>query len=155
MENKVGDNFPSAGDLAKIIKTVGEVRKSLAKFCVNLLPAERATLTRGRLGAEEHLKLLAKLGEKYGWSAAGCTPDGLYADLRTDQELAPIEQELEVMLQMVRDTRAQARSEATEAGYLFYAQAQGLASRIPEVRDEIRPVADFLSTPRKRAKPTP
>ena len=156
MENKVGDNLPSSADLEKIVKQLDGLIATLRKFCINLAPEERQVLTRGRRGAEEYLQQIADVAEQYRFSVPGATPSSLQNDLRTDRELSPIEQRLEEALALVKDTRRQASSEANEAGYMFYAIAQGAATRIPEIRVRIKPFEDFLATgPRRRNKKDP
>ena len=71
-----------------------------------------------------------------GLALSGFSPDGLLADLRTAQDLARLEALLDKALQLVRDTRAQARSEAAEAGLLYYGLAQTAADRVPHPRAE-------------------
>ena len=156
MENKVGDNLPSSAELEKIMKQLDGLIATLRKFCINLSPAERQSLTRGRRGVEEHLQQVAELAEQYSFSVPGATPASLHNDLRTDRELSPIEQRLEEALALVKDTRSQASSEANEAGYMFYAIAQGAATRIPEIRVRIKPFEDFLALgPRRKNKKDP
>ena len=50
MENKVGDNLPSSADLEKLVKQLDGLIRTLRKFCINLSPEERQSLTRGRRG---------------------------------------------------------------------------------------------------------
>jgi predicted trehalose synthase len=150
MDNKVGDNFPASAEIAKMTKQLDELVGRLRKFCISLSEEERQTLTRGRRGAEEHLASMAEIAKKLGLSIPGGSPDGILNDLRTDRELAPLEQALEVALELVRDTRAQARSEAHEGGYLFYGVLQNIGDRIPEVKAQIKAFAEFLSQGRRR-----
>jgi hypothetical protein len=150
VENKVGDNTPATAELIKVVKSVEDIQSKLRKFCINLLPEDRQTLTRSKRGIEEHLTSIAEQAKKLSLSIPGATPDGILNDLRTDRDLAPLEQALEVTLELVRDTRAQARSEASEVGYMYYGMLQGIGDRVPEVKALVRAFSDFLSAGRRR-----
>ncbi|MBL9042691.1 MAG: hypothetical protein JNM83_13875 [Myxococcales bacterium] len=150
MDNKVGDNTPATAELVKIVKSVEDTQGRLRKFCVGLLPEERQLLTRPKRGIEEHLTSIAELAKKLGLSIPGASPDSILNDLRTDRDLAAVEQALEVALDLVRDTRALARSEASEVGFMYYGILQGAGDRIPEVRAQVRTFAEFMATGRRR-----
>ncbi len=152
MENRVGDKTPSTAEIQKHIKTVNDLITTVGKYCVGLLPDERQSLTRGRIGMEPYLTRMAVLAKKFGFNVPGASPDGLLNDVRTVTELAPLEQALEKALQLVRDTRALARSEAAEAGLLYYALAQSAAGRSPELEVEVREMRAFMATGPRRAK---
>jgi hypothetical protein len=156
MENRVGDKTPSAAEIQKQIKTVNDLITTLGKYCVGLLPDERQSLSRGRLGMEPYLGRMAVIAKKFGFNVPGASPDGLLNDVRTVNELAPLEQALEKALQLVRDTRALARSEGVEAGLLYYALAQSAAARSPELEVEVREMRAFMATgPRRARAPEP
>lgn len=156
MENRVGDKTPTTADIQKMVKGVDDLLAELSKFGLTLLPDERVGLTRGRLGIEPYLARMAQLAKKYSFNVPGVTPDGLLSDVRTVVDLAPLEAALEKALQLVKDTRALARSEAAEAGLLYYALAQSAASRIPEIEVEVREMRSFMATgPRRRSGPEP
>lgn len=152
MENRVGEKTPSTAEIQKQIKTVNDLITTVSKYCVGLLPDERQTLTRSRLGIEPHLARMALTAKKFGFNVPGTSPDALLNDVRTATDLAPLEQALDKALQLVRDTRALARSEAAEAGLLYYGLAQSAASRIPEVDVEVREMRSFMATGPRRAK---
>jgi hypothetical protein len=156
VENRVGDKTPSTAEIQKQIKTVNDLINTISKYCVGLLPDERQSLTRSRLGIEPHLSRMALVAKKFGFNVPGASPDALLNDVRTTTDLAPLEQALEKALQLVRDTRALARSEAAEAGLLYYGLAQSAAGRIPELEVEVREMRAFLATgPRRGRAPEP
>jgi hypothetical protein len=156
MENKVGDNTPATSEIAKLVKQLEDVQGKLGKFCISLLPEQRQSLTRARRGIEEHLITIADLAKRYSLSLPDASPDGILNDLRTDRDLATIEQTLQVMLDLVRDTRAQAKSESSEAGYMYYGMLQGIGDRIPEVKARLKTITEFLATgPRRKPKTDP
>lgn len=150
MENKVGDNLPTDAEIAARIAQIDDINEWLKKFCVNLSPEARASLTRGRRGAEPHLLQIAETAKQYGWSAPGVTPDQVINDLHMVKVLSPIRQKLALAHGLVDDTISQGSSEANEGGYMFYGIAQSMGSRIPEVEAAVRPFAEFLSTTRKK-----
>ena len=150
MENKVGDNLPTAAEIEKRIKLLDEMIVWLRKFCINLNDEERRGLTRGRRGIEPHLAQMADLAKKYGFNAPGATPDQLHNDLRLGQDLAALSQRLSTASELVQDTLDQGRSEANEAGYMYYGIAQSMKDRIPEIGAQIKDFAEFLSSTRRR-----
>ena len=154
MENRVGDNTPLLAAIQKLEKTVDGLLVELGAFCQTLLPEERTSLTRGRLGLEPYLVRMANLAKTYGLGGKGVSADGLLNDIRTVTDLDALEQKLERALQLVRDTRALARSEATEAGLLIYGLAAAASSRIPEIEVEVRDMRAFLANGPRRKKPT-
>lgn len=155
MENRVGDKTPSAADINKQVKIVEDLCTALSKYCVTLLPAERQSLSRGRLGVEPHLARMADVAERFSFNVPGVSPDGLRNDVRTNSDLAPLQAALEKALQLVQDTRALARSEATEAGLLYYALAQSGAARSPELDTAVRDMRGFMALgPRRKKDPT-
>jgi hypothetical protein len=155
MDNKVGTNTPATTEIAKLIQTSEDLLAKLRKFCVVLSPEERQSVTRMRLGAEVHLSALASAAKKLGLSLPGVAPDDILDDLRTDKDLAGLEQSLEAALELVRDTRAQARSEASEAGYMFYGMLQSAAGRMPELQTVIHDLSEVLSSRTRRKPKTP
>ncbi|MFO0579314.1 MAG: hypothetical protein U1A78_35380 [Polyangia bacterium] len=151
MSNRVGDNTPAKSEIEKLEKAVEDLIGKLSAFCVTLLPDERQGLTRPRLGIEPFLSRMAGVARKLGLALSGFSPDGLLADLRTAQDLARLETLLDKALQLVRDTRAQARSEAAEAGLLYYGLAQTAADRVPEIEVDVREMRAFMANgPRRR-----
>ncbi len=156
MENRVGDKTPSAADIYKQVKIVEDLCTSLGKYCITLLPSERQSLNRGRLGIDPHLSRMADVAERFSFNVPGTSPDSLRNDVRTYQDLAPLEAALEKALQLVHDTRAIARSEASEAGLLYYALAQGGAGRSPELEVAVRDMREFMAHgPRRKKEPAP
>lgn len=156
MENRVGDKTPSAAEISKQVKIVEDLCTALGKYCVSLLPAERQSLNRGRVGIEPHLSRMADVAERFSFNVPGASPDGLRNDVRTYHDLAVLEAALEKALQLVHDTRALARSEATEAGLLYYALAQSGAARSPELEVAVRDMREFMAVgPRRKKEPTP
>ena len=152
MHNRVGEKTPTTAELQKQIKLVEDLNTTLAKYCVALLPDERKGLTRARLGIEPHLSSMADVAERFGFDVPGAAPSSLRSDVRTAQDLAPLEAALDKALQLVRDTRALARSEAAEAGLLYYGLAQAASARSPELEVAVRGMRDFMATGPRRAK---
>jgi hypothetical protein len=156
MENRVGDKTPSAAEISKQVKIVEDLCTALGKYCVALLPAERQSLNRGRVGIEPHLSRMADVAERFSFNVPGASPDGLRNDVRTYNDLAALESALEKALQLVHDTRAVARSEATEAGLLYYALAQSAAARSPDLEAAVRDMREFMANgPRRKKAPAP
>lgn len=152
MNNRVGTKTPSSAELQKQIKIAEDLNAALAQFCVTLLPDERRSLTRARLGIEPHLSRMADVADRFGFDVPGAAASALRDDVRTVQDLAPLEAALDKALQLVRDTRALARSEAAEAGLLYYGLAQAAAARIPELEVAVRDMRDFMATGPRRPK---
>ncbi|MBL8635001.1 MAG: hypothetical protein JNM40_17370 [Myxococcales bacterium] len=155
MENRVGSKTPSATELAKLTQSADDLLAALRKFCIVLSPDDRLTLTRMRLGTEVHLVALAAAAKKLGLALPGVSADDLSDDLRTDKDLAPLEQALTAALELVRDTRAQARSEAAEAGYMYYGMIQAAAGRLPELQTLVHNLSEVLSSRPRRKPPAP
>lgn len=156
MSNRVGDNTPPKAEIEKMELTVEKLIGTLSGFCVTLLPEERQTLSRGRLGMEPHLSRMAAVAKKFGFSVPGFSADALLNDVRTATDLARLEQLLEKAYQLVKDTRSLARSEGVEAGLLVYGLAQAASDRIPELEVEVREMRAFMATgPRRRKEPEP
>lgn len=151
MDNKVGDNLPNDDEFAARLAQLDDTLTWLKKFCVHLSSDERASLTRGRRGAEPHLAQVAETAKKYDWKAPDLTPDQVLNDLRLVQRLDPIRQRLTLANELVDDTIARASSEANEGAYVFYGIGQSMGSRIPEVQAAVRPFAEFLSNTRKKS----
>lgn len=152
MNNRVGDKTPSTTDIQKQTKLIEDLTADLGKYCVTLLPDERRGLTRARLGIEPHLSRMADVAERFGFDVPGAAPDSLRDDVRTVQDLAPLEAALDKALQLVRDTRALARSEAAEAGLLYYGLAQAAAARSPDLEVAVRGMRDFMANGPRRPK---
>lgn len=156
MSNRVGDKTPAKAEIEKIEKSLEDVIIKLSPFSASLLPEERQALTRPRLGIEPHLDRMANVARKLGLSLSGFSADGLSNDLRTANDLAKLEALLDKALQLVKDTRALARSEAAEAGLLFYGLAQAAADRVPEIEVDVREMRAFMATgPRRKRAPEP
>ena len=70
---------------------------------------------------------------------------GIANDLHLEQQLAPIEQELLVALQIAEDTGAQAASEAWEGFLAYYGVLSSMAQRMPDVAAELPSVVEFMA----------
>ncbi|MFT3769410.1 MAG: hypothetical protein QM820_28565 [Minicystis sp.] len=146
MENKVGDNNPSAAEVTQILGSLGASVDLLKKFCITLGKDQRKRLLHARLGAEPHIARVYDLSVKYGIKIANIPLAGMVADLALFTMLRPIQDVLRAALRMVDDTAGQAESEAWQAFLAYYGALSGMAKSVPELATELSPTVEFMAT---------
>ena len=152
MENRVGDNVPPQQTIDEIKKSVEGAVATLAKFCIVLLPSERKQALRGRIGADIHIELVARLAAKYGVTVPGAPADGMMNDLLLTQKLAPLVALLQNALQLVEDTELEATSESWQAFLTLYAALELASRHNGALAKELAGTVEFMKAGVRRRK---
>jgi len=155
MENRVGDNTPSAATFAAISKRITDAVTELEKFCITLSKDERKRLLRSRKDAEPMMRRIADLVQRHKVTVPGIELQSMRNDLELVDTLSPIELQLERALQLVQDTGAQADTEAWQAFLAYYGVLSSMASRNSDIEGALHPVVDFMRVRRKAAPEKP
>ena len=157
MENRVGDNTPSATKFAELAKKLSDVISELEKFCITLSKDERRRLLRSRRDAEPMLERVAELATRHKITVPGVELSSMQNDVRLGAALLPLEAQLERALQLVQDTAAQADTEAWQAFLAYYGVLSSLADRNPDIEGGLGNVVAYMRARRKSAakEPTP
>ncbi|HRI72276.1 MAG TPA: hypothetical protein PK156_48915 [Polyangium sp.] len=154
MDNKVGDNGLTAQEVAELLTQAKAISNKLKAHGIALTTDDRKRLLHGRRGASEHIQRVVDLATKYGVSLANVPLGGIANDLKLEQQLQPIEEELRVALQIAEDTGAQASSESWEGFLAYYGVLSSMAQRMPDVAADLASVVEFMAQgPRKKSPP--
>ena len=155
MENRVGDNTPSAATFAAISKKLSDAVTELEKFCITLSKDERKRLLRSRKDSEPMMRRIADLVQRHKVTVPGIELQSMLNDLELVDTLSPIELLLERSLQLVQDTSAQADTEAWQAFLAYYGVLSSLSNRNAEIEGAIAPVVEYMKPRRKTVAPKP
>lgn len=150
MENRVGDNTPSAAKMADLLKRAQALLSDMQAFCITLSKEERKALPRGRKDSEVMISRVGSIAQAQGVSVPGMSLTSMQNDVALLAALAPLEATFATLLGTVEDTMAQADSEAWQAFLAYYGVLSSLASRNPEIEAQLAPVVQYMRTPRKR-----
>lgn len=154
MDNKVGDNALTAQEVADLLTQAKAITAKLKAHGIALSTDDRKRLLRARRGAGEHIQRVVELATKHGVSLPNVPLAGIANDVKLEQQLQPIEEELRVGLQFAEDTGAQAASEAWEGFLAYYGVLSSMAQRMPDVAADLASVVEFMSQgPRKKSPP--
>lgn len=157
MENRVGDNAPSAAKLQSLLKQLQSVTEELQKFGVMLTKEERMATLRPRRDSEPMQRLVYTLAQKKSLELDGFPLSGMLNDMNLVQSLEPFDSAMSVGKQLVSDTLLQADTEGWQAFLAYYGVLSSMAQRDPELAAALKPVVSFMKTgPRKADRaPTP
>lgn len=154
MENRVGDNVPSATKLADLQKRLSTVLGELRSFCILLSKDERQRRLRSRRDCEPEVQRVAELAKRASLQLTETPLDGMLRDLALAQALRPFEDLFREGLQLTEDTGAQADTEMWQAFLAHYAVLSAMGERNPELATALAPVKEFMRRAR-RADPKP
>ena len=152
MENKVGDTVPSEDTLNATNEELTNARQKLKPFLVSLSVEERRRALRFRPGGEAIVALMAKLARQTGVSLPGVSVEGMEGDLALSKTLSSVEENAQVLLDAVSDTRLQALSEAWWAATALYTSLSRVADSDPELARALKPATEFFATGRRTPK---
>ncbi len=145
MDNKVGDNSLTVQEVAELLTQAKAISAKLKAHGIVLTTDERKRLLRARRGANEHIQRVVDLATKHGVSLPNVPLAGIANDLKLEQQLQPIGEELRVALQLAEDTGAQAASEAWEGFLAYYGVLSSMAQRMPDVAADLASVVEFMA----------
>jgi len=151
MDNKVGDNMPSAKAFAALLQQLKDIVAQLKKFGVTLSADERKRLLYARREADPMVKRVHDLAVKHNIALQKIPLSGMMNDMLLREHMQPIVDELRAALTMAEDTEGEAESEMWEAFLAYYGILANMAPRMPELATELAPVMTFMS--RKRRAP--
>ena len=152
MENKVGNSIPSAETVDATNDELTKARQKLQPFLVSLSVEERRRALRFRPGGEAIVALMAKLARQTGVSLPGVSVEGMEGDLALSQTLNSVEENAQVLLDAVSDTRLQALSEAWWAATALYTSLSRVADSDPELARALKPATEFFAVGRRTPK---
>ena len=152
MENKVGDTVPSEDTLNATNEELTNARQKLKPFLVSLSVEERRRALRFRPGGEAIVALMAKLARQTGVSLPGVSVEGMEGDLALSKTLSSVEENAQVLLDAVSDTRLQALSEAWWAATALYTSLSRVADSDPELARALKPATEFFAVGRRTPK---
>ncbi|PJB41204.1 MAG: hypothetical protein CO108_13375 [Deltaproteobacteria bacterium CG_4_9_14_3_um_filter_63_12] len=152
MENKVGDTVPSEDTINATNEELTKARQKLKPFLVSLSVEERRRALRFRPGGEAIVALMAKLARQTGVSLPGVSVEGMEGDLALSKTLSSVEENAQVLLDAVSDTRLQALSEAWWAATALYTSLSRVADSDPELARALKPATEFFAVGRRTPK---
>ena len=152
MENKVGDTVPSEDTINATNEELTKARQKLKPFLVSLSVEERRRALRFRPGGEAIVALMAKLARQTGVSLPGVSVEGMEGDLALSKTLSSVEENAQVLLDAVFDTRLQALSEAWWAATALYTSLSRVADSDPELARALKPATEFFAVGRRTPK---
>jgi len=152
LENKVGNSIPSAETVDATNDELTKARQKLQPFLVSLSVEERRRALRFRPGGEAIVALMAKLARQTGVSLPGVSVEGMEGDLALSQTLNSVEENAQVLLDAVSDTRLQALSEAWWAATALYTSLSRVADSDPELARALKPATEFFAVGRRTPK---
>lgn len=155
LENKVGENIPSARDAAAVLENLKQVRTRLSAYCLTLSPEERKRLLRPRRGSEMQMRRVNDLAAKHEVKVPNVSSAQQANDLELASTMQPIADELRAIATMAEDTVGRAESEAWEAFLAQYAVLTSMATRMPELAAELQPVTNFMALGRRKREEDP
>jgi len=155
MENRVGDNVPSAQKLKDLLKKLQEVIAEMQAFGVVLSAEERVSLVHPRKGAAPHMQRVYELAKKHGINVPDIPLDGMQNDLGLGQAIQPFADAFRLGLQLSEDTLAQASTEGWQAFLAYYGVLGSLSARHPEIAAGLAPVVEFMRTVRRKQPEKP
>jgi len=153
MENRVGDNVPSADEMAALLQDMRSVVERIKKFGIILDSAERQRILHWRRGAEPHIQTVHDLAEKHGVKLPKIPLTGMLNDVALAKQMHPFVETMRAGLTLAEDTAGQAESEAWEAFLAYYGVLSGMASRDADIAAELSSVTEFMANG-SRKKPT-
>jgi hypothetical protein len=149
MDNKVGDNMPSAKAFAALLQQLKDVVEQLKKFGITLSGDERKRLLHARREADPMVKRVHDLAVKYNIAIPKIPLQGMTNDMLLREHMQPIVDELRAGLTVAEDTEGEAESEMWEAFLAYYGVLANMAPRMPELATELAPVVTFMSNKRR------
>jgi hypothetical protein len=155
MQNRVGDNVPTAAKLQSLLKQLNDVIAELRKFGITLTKAERKRLLRARRDSEPMQRLVYELAKKKGLSLAGFPLDGMLSDVNLVQALEPFVTAMTTGWQLTNDTALQADTEGWQAFLAYYGVLSSMADHDAELATQLQPVVDFMKVGRRKPEPEP
>jgi hypothetical protein len=155
MDNRVGDNVPSAAKLAGLLKQLQDVIAQLQKFGVVLSKAERRRALRVRRDSEPMQRLVYALAEKRSVSLPGVPLAGMQNDMNLVQLMEPFDAAMRLGQQLTSDTLLQADTEGWQAFLAYYGVLSVMATHDAELAAALQPVVDFMKTGRRQPEPDP
>jgi hypothetical protein len=150
MDNKVGDHVPAQPQVKSFVSAVQAIRDDVEKFTIKLSPAEKRHLAALPPGGEAVVQHVGVLAEKYGLALSDMPVDGMRDDLTLAQRLAPLVSEVALLLEILEDTVAQARSEAWQAATGNYSVLARVSAANPALAKELAPAREFFVRRRSR-----
>jgi hypothetical protein len=151
----VGNVVPTQDQEQQILTQTKALEGSIREWAVMLTPAQRASLLRPRGADDELIDLVAGLAADRGVTLPKMPLEALKSDLQVGRTAARVERQLEIVHQLVSDTRLAGYGEAWEAFLSYYGVLSSMAERDADLAKELAPVTAFMGRRRSRPAPKP
>jgi hypothetical protein len=153
MQNKVGDNAPSAKVMAGLVEQLAAIVEQMKSFGITLPKDDRKRLLHARRDADPMVQRVHDLAVKHGVTIKDIPLDGMQNDKALRARLHPLADLFRAGLTLAEDTEGQAESEMWEAFLAYYGVLANMAQRTPELAVELAPVIEFMAHGKRRAPP--
>lgn len=153
MDNKVGDNAPSAEEFEEYVTTLRTLVTQLKTFGVQLSSDERTRLNHPRHGSGPHVQAVLRLASAYKIDLDDVPLAGVEADYNLANMMGPMAEQTPVLDQLVSDTVGQANSEYWQGFLVYYGILSEMSKRIPALETELRPIKEFMAKKRTGTEP--
>lgn len=153
MQDLVGQEIPTEQEVADAIRDLERIERRFGRYLVLLDDDQRRAALKPRTGWEPVAGTVAALARRFGVSLPGITPDGLEADRRLAERLAPLAAKVSAFQQRLDDTVLEARGECWYAATAFYTALSRVGDSSAELSGALKPVAEFFA--RRAKKPAP
>ena len=151
MQNRVGSVIPSEQDIQKLVKDVESVGAKIQGFTLMLSAEERRHTTKMRANGAQVVELVGGLAQRHEVSLPRISVEDMKDDLALAQRLAPLEQAIARLSQMIADTILQAQSECWWAATAYYTALTRLSDADPHLESALKPAIEFFAR-RQRAE---
>jgi len=150
MENKVGDNVPTAEVMAELVEQLGAIVEQIKQFGIILSAEDRKRLLHARRDADPMVQRVHDLAVKYGVNVKDIPLTGMMNDRALRARMHPLADLFRSGVVIAEDTEGEAESEMWEAFLAYYGVLANMAQRTPELAVEIAPVRDFMASGKRR-----
>lgn len=153
MQDRVGSKLPTDEQLAGWLATLRQLQQEMAPFGVGLTPDERKHTLKFRPGGEAIVRAVAGAVRTHAFSLPGLSADGMEADLKLAQQMAPLRDAAEALYQFADDTILEATSECWYAATAYYTSLSRMVTSFPDIKAVVSETALFFARRRRQAEP--
>jgi hypothetical protein len=150
MENKVGENIPSAQTVQHMVAKLEALIGEISAFAVSLSPEQRKGITKLRPGGERIVSLVGDLAKKYGVDSPETSVDAMRDDLTLAQRLAPLAHVATALANRLDDTILEAHGECWHSCTANYTLLAARSRDNADLANALKPAVDFFATGRRR-----